>query len=137
LKKNIELKSKEFFNERALAVTLDFSMLSLQILNLVAIEKLLNWEDEEMLSDMVETFLKYNHNIFSLFRNVEKVYYKYSGSNPGYLREYSTLARKYYHVLNLFFWWACGTGSANCNRILTSKVFHEYSNKLRKLNLAS
>lgn len=89
-----------------------------------------------MLKNLVDTFLKFNGSAFSVFRNVEKVYYKFSSNHPGYLREYSTLSRKYYHVLNLFFWWACGTGMNNCSRIVTSKVFDKFSNKLRKLNLA-
>lgn len=72
------------FNERALAISLDFSVLSLQILNLVAIEKLLNWEDEEMLKDLIETYLRFHGEAFKVFRNVEKVYYKYSGNNPIY-----------------------------------------------------
>lgn len=91
-----------------------------------------------MLKNLVESFLTFHQSVFPVFRSVEKIYYQYAGNkSPKYLREYSTLARKYYHILNLFFWWASGTGMQNCSRVITSKIFESFSGKLRKLNLAT
>ena len=50
------------------------------------------------------------------------------------MEDYAILARKYYKVLNLFFWWVSNCGVEECNLVLCSSLFGKFCGKIENLH---
>ena len=109
LKKNLTLQNADIFNERAFSAVLKFSIYSLQTINLLGVEKLIDINNLEESKSIVSTVLSFHSNMFRTTLNVHKMFNKFSKTN-SFRENYAELAKKYYRVLTLFFWWASGIG---------------------------
>lgn len=116
--KNIELADRSyFFNERSMAITLEFALFSLQALNVIGIEELL--EEKKDTIKLVTPILSFHDltlkTIMAIENKVEK--FKQSESSP---LDYAEFAKKYYQVMPLFFWWVASSSKETCDVSLES-----------------
>lgn len=111
--KNIDLIDKsQFFNERALAVSLEFVMLSLQALNVIGIEELL--EEKKDTLKLVAPILSFNEFTLRTIRAIETKLDKFKLPETAQLN-YKEFAQKYYQVMPLFFWWVASSSKETCD----------------------
>ena len=113
-RKNIELADRSYyFNERALSVTLEFALLSLQAMNGIGIEDLL--EDREDLKSLIVPVLQFNSLALECIISIERKLEKFKQSQLKSILDYSSFAKKYFSVIPLFFWWVASSSKDNCD----------------------
>lgn len=111
-KKNLDMGDKDgFFNERALSVSLQFAMLSLQAINIIGIEELMDTGED--ISKLLGIICTFNESSLEMFAVAERKQTKYP--RPQRLTDYVELARRYYAVVPLFFWWVTSSRKENCD----------------------
>lgn len=112
--KNIEMHERSnYFNERALSVSLEFAMLSLQALNVIGIEELLE-EDKESVLKLVAPILEFNELALKTTIAIEAKTEKFKSAVHSML-DYPEFAKKYYQVIPLFFWWVANSSQETCD----------------------
>ena len=112
-KKNIEMKEKsQYFNEKALGISLEFALLSLQCLNVIGIEELL--EEEKDIKELVAPILGFNLNAFETILALEFKIEKFPQANTSSI-DFIDLSKKFFKVLPLFFWWVSSSSKENCD----------------------
>lgn len=122
--KNIELSDKlQFFNERALAVSLEFVMLSLQALNVIGIEELL--EEKKNTLQLVTPILSFNEFTLKTIRSIEVKLEKFKPPESAQLN-YKEFAQKYYQVMPLFFWWVASSSKETCDVGFSKLANHRF-----------
>ena len=134
LKKNLTLETADIYNERAFSAILKFSIYSLQTINLLGVEKLIDINNIEESKSIVSAVLTFHASVFRTTLNVHKIFNKFSKIS-NFRENYAELAKKYYRVLTLFFWWASGIGEQECNIVIGSRVFNDFCKKMKKLYL--
>jgi hypothetical protein len=114
LDKNIELADRShYYNERALTVTLEFALLSLQALNVIGIEELLEEEKKETMK-LVAPILSFNELVLTAVIAVEGKIERFKHAGNSIL-DYPEFCKKYYQVLPLFFWWVSSSSQETCD----------------------
>lgn len=99
-------------------------------------EKLIDIHNKEEIKALTEAVLSFNNDIMRSLMVAHKRFNKYRGrKNVRYDENYADLAKRYYKILTLFFWWAAGQGPAECSMVLTCPLFEFYSKKLNKMSL--
>lgn len=116
-KKNIEMeKSPTYFNERALVAGLEFAMLSMQAINVIGIEELLE-EDTHTgeVYKMVLSVLNFHQIAMQAVMSVERKIRQFRQAQLSGFMDYAEFAQKYYAVLPLFFWWVSSNSKEACD----------------------
>ncbi len=113
-RKNVELLDRSYyFNEKALGVSLEFALLSLQAINIIGIEELI--EREEDLKPLIVPILQFNEIALETIVAVERKVEKFRQAKIEAITDYAEFAKKYFAVIPLFFWWVASSGKDNCN----------------------
>jgi hypothetical protein len=113
LKNNIELRDRShYFNQKALATTLEFALLSLQALNVIGLEDLL--EEDSNIAGLIAPILGFNFQAVEAVMALEYKVEKFPQANKQSI-DFVELAGKYYKVLPLFFWWVSSSSQENCD----------------------
>lgn len=117
--KNIELEERsQYFNEKALTITLEFALLSLQSLNVIGIEELLLEDDKESIPRLVLPILSFNEKSLETVLAVERKIQKFRQASNS-IMDYPEFVRKYCSIIPLFFWWVSSSSKENCDVIST------------------
>lgn len=137
--KNIELADKSYyFNERALSVSLEFAVLSLQALNVIGIEELL--EEKKDTLKLVAPILSFHELTIRTMIAIEAKIEKFRQAGSSML-DYKEFSKKYYQVIPLFFWWVASSSKETCDvsmrnqLIIGSSCFKVYCGRFPSLEL--
>ena len=133
IKKNKEKEQKEFFNEKALFLSLRFSNLSLQAFNLLGVEGLIDPEDEET-TNLITSVLAFFEDIFNLNIALENKL-KIPSFRLKASGNYSKQAKQYYSLLCILFWWVSSGSVTSCSTVLSSNIFNIFLAKFNSLSL--